>query len=1712
MASYMEIKITPTKGVACRPKEETAPLLILAPFHKPPTIEFQHVRVGAVARQTLRLRNPSDSKLQVEVSRMLPAERGAMISPGRVSLEAQQEASLEVQWRPQTEGSWRDVLQLRAGRFLLLDVVFLFSADTPRKGKKKSARPLSTRNTYEAASGRQSKACPAVTSGGSPGRPRRHTVSRETGHFWQDKENQHASFSPLPGCSNTFTPSAFSTSFQWPDIAASTPVRRETYTVTVERTPDCLTVSNTYQRTTVESGSSGSDRYTDSLQSDDEPLPVDSFSSKLKGIRLDASGSGGLATQVCDASFTVGPRVCDRSFSAVTLSPSDGKNADPPVPSAPVLLEISPPKMGSVHKFAVSCRQQSAKSSLRVQREKLSKVLRSPGVKMKRSARTLRTLKLLPGRSRQEVAALLSPAGVSASRRGRWGAGGNPFGGTAVYETEQWMATQELEYTKWLNALLTPPAQLDCYTSMPTVNVAELWKKSCRSKTLELAPSREAVSSRYNTHYRLERLRQAARALLCSESVMGVLRKVSSHVNKKQICVRPDRLVYKDVGLRCGIVELLLSYNPLWLRICLEALYDETIPLRSNSDMLGLATFIRTRVLWDPRTAAKYAHPTVLNYQLLGFQDAINKFILRKLLFLVYLLDRAKTAQLVGHNPCLFCKNAVVKKSRDVLVTLTREIISKMGDITSYLRHLGYVVTHEQTYLDEYDYAVSNLSQDLRDGVRLTRVMEIILQNTTLSKQLRYPPISLLQKKHNVQVALTALQNEGYVLEDVTVKDIVEGHREKTLSLLWQLIYKFEAPLFAKAAIVIQQWWRSKLQKKVKAVLIIQKAWRQHAAYKNHIKQKTTSKLLAQHKAATIIQAVWRSYSTRKQLQLEQLKLVQLKLEQLKVKNKAATVIQAVWRGYSTRKQLKLAQLKVKNEAASVIQAVWRGYSTRKQLKLVQLKVKNKATTVIQAVWRGYSTRKQLKLVQLKVKNKAAIVIQAVWRGYYTRKQLKLEQLKVKNKAATVIQAVWRGYSTRKQLKLEQLKVKNKAATVIQAVWRGYSTRKQLKLAQLKVKNKSATVIQAVWRGYSTRKQLKLEQLKVKNKAATVIQAVWRGYSTRKQLKLVQLKVKNKATTVIQAVWRGYYTRKQLKLAQLKTKNKAATVFQAVWRGYYTRKQLKLAQLKTKNKAATVFQAVWRGYSTRKQLKLEQLKVKNKAATVIQAVWRGYSTRKQLMLAQLKAKNKAATVIQAVWRGYSTRKQLKTKNKAATVIQAVWRGYSIRKQLKTKNKAATVIQAVWRCYSTRKQLKAKNKAVTVIQAMWRGYSTRKQLKLEQLKLAQLKAKNKAATVIQAVWRGYSTRKQLKLVQLKVKNKAAIVIQAMWRCYSTRKQLKAKNKAASVIQAVWRGYSTRKQLKLEQPKLAQLKAKNKAATFIQAVWRGSCTRKQLSDVNLKNISGNSVVVARHNAAIKIQCHWRVFLQRRQFKLMHHQVVTACVTIQRFWRGYKARKSVVRVRTVRPDDPEKTLKCLFEKSVHYLAKYTSLGTLSHAVITLDTVTRLSPELCVKVCQHNIVHKLCEICSGGNRSEPYVDIYNWSLRILINLLIYDRVSASVLEVVTVEWLVDCVLRIMSAALSTKHAQAVLNCLTVLWLLGSDRANLQAIKRVKDFSKYLVFYCERARRLPEAAREPRSAARAPLPVREPRWTLRNRDRERAFTSIAFATRTVLDLFGVGK
>lgn len=127
-------------------------------------------------------------------------------------------------------------------------------------------------------------------------------------------------------------------------------------------------------------------------------------------------------------------------------------------------------------------------------------------------------------------------------------------------------------------------------------------------------------------------------------------------------------------------------------------------------------------------------------------------------LTLVLFLDSAKTRNLLPKST-LFLKVQVynihtfrsrtitdlpspsqdsgIRSSKDVLTNLCRCLLKGEGDIVRHLQLIGYTLTYSQTFVDEYDYPVRNLALDLRDGVRLVKVYELLTGSKALTDQVR---------------------------------------------------------------------------------------------------------------------------------------------------------------------------------------------------------------------------------------------------------------------------------------------------------------------------------------------------------------------------------------------------------------------------------------------------------------------------------------------------------------------------------------------------------------------------------------------------------------------------------------------------------------------------------------------------------------------------------------------------------------------------------------------------------------------------------------------------------------------------------------------------------------------------------------------------------------------------------------------------------------
>ncbi|OWZ02588.1 Abnormal spindle-like microcephaly-associated protein, partial [Phytophthora megakarya] len=450
-----------------------------------------------------------------------------------------------------------------------------------------------------------------------------------------------------------------------------------------------------------------------------------------------------------------------------------------------------------------------------------------------------------------------------------------------IYD-ENWMAKQTEGFSKWINYVLLDGTAQRLSGNDTQDNSDE--QAAAVKRRFDFSSLRVLAQKRMESTWA-----QAAVELYHSPNMDDILFNLQDEIGNHGLLVRADRPVYADVGLQEDLISLLNNYHPVWLCLGLyvvlgnQVMRQEKCSLRaifsstaSRLASLGkkdsppdqkmpqvLRRIILKHLIKDSHVAKNYRLVKNLLVPLDGstadrndggnafkntkkningreYFDSLMQSFMLKFFMLVIFLDRAieHKADKFAHFPCLFRIAPSAKKTTS----------ASEGRIDKHLKQLGYTLRHEQTALDEIDLEIKNLETDLRDGIRLAKLMEaltttplssptdqdgeVIPKRMGLSTFLRVPALSRLQKVHNIEICLHFLKDKcgAGVLDNLKsggsmeakklrlngrvrvsssgfaglrskvdekmvgnlAKDIVNGHREKTLALLWKLISSFQ--------------------------------------------------------------------------------------------------------------------------------------------------------------------------------------------------------------------------------------------------------------------------------------------------------------------------------------------------------------------------------------------------------------------------------------------------------------------------------------------------------------------------------------------------------------------------------------------------------------------------------------------------------------------------------------------------------------------------------------------------------------------------------------------------------------------------------------------------------------------------------------------------------------------------------------------------------
>ncbi|KAL2868811.1 putative calmodulin-binding protein Sha1 [Aspergillus lucknowensis] len=303
----------------------------------------------------------------------------------------------------------------------------------------------------------------------------------------------------------------------------------------------------------------------------------------------------------------------------------------------------------------------------------------------------------------------------------------------------------------------------------------------------------------------------------------------------KEILSRNSRLKH-DLGLKRKFIDIWLrTYDLKALMAALETVTGRIIPPIKESSSICDST---SRTSLHMGKTLKKRVEKFLDAFLVQNQDmerdtseravkdarasgsAYRRTALRSIM-LVILLDKARLSPKTSLSRCLFLASSPYKSSHAVLQAIAGFLLPSCGDISKALGQLDCQVSYQQHPLEEFEYEVSNIAVDMRDGIRLARIVELLLypsasnpgenpQDTKSSEmslsrslegsqwplcgRLKVPCLSRAVKVFNTRTALEALAStaEGrQLINGIKAEDLVDGHREKTIAVLWGLVSRW---------------------------------------------------------------------------------------------------------------------------------------------------------------------------------------------------------------------------------------------------------------------------------------------------------------------------------------------------------------------------------------------------------------------------------------------------------------------------------------------------------------------------------------------------------------------------------------------------------------------------------------------------------------------------------------------------------------------------------------------------------------------------------------------------------------------------------------------------------------------------------------------------------------------------------------------------------
>lgn len=273
--------------------------------------------------------------------------------------------------------------------------------------------------------------------------------------------------------------------------------------------------------------------------------------------------------------------------------------------------------------------------------------------------------------------------------------------------------------------------------------------------------------------------------ILNDPCLVSVVEKIGCFIDNCQILTREDKDIVRNIGLQVEFIDLLFNIELAWLKLALQILFSIQEP---KNDVKKFR-----RIILDAITGGAISNFKSSKYmakdELQKFMKYANDSFMKNFLTLMIFLDTSRLKRVLNIRN-LFCKSSKFKSCNEIIVVFTSMFLKSEGDIIKKLQPLEFHLKFQQSYIDEVDCMVSDIRQDLKDGVVISRLFDVISRPFEISSKLRVPAVSLTQKIFNVKLVLSMIYRSSSIeILEETAKKFVAGDITSIVTVLWNICY-----------------------------------------------------------------------------------------------------------------------------------------------------------------------------------------------------------------------------------------------------------------------------------------------------------------------------------------------------------------------------------------------------------------------------------------------------------------------------------------------------------------------------------------------------------------------------------------------------------------------------------------------------------------------------------------------------------------------------------------------------------------------------------------------------------------------------------------------------------------------------------------------------------------------------------------------------------